>query len=72
MDNCNKCIHFKICEKAKHVENYKLNGECSDFMELVRCKECVHRSTDDFYSYYCGLQDVECEDNDFCSYGQRR
>lgn len=29
-ENCNDCANNKECEKAKHVENYRLKG-CSDF-----------------------------------------
>lgn len=44
----------------------------ADVVEVVRCKDCKHRSTDDFYSFYCRRDDVECKDDDFCSYGVKK
>lgn len=36
MNDCKKCIHFKVCQKAEKIENYKLNGECSEFLDADR------------------------------------
>lgn len=30
MKQCKTCIHEPVCEKAKHVENYRI-GECEDY-----------------------------------------
>jgi hypothetical protein len=44
--NCKDCLHEDVCEKAKHIENYRL-GECKDFkdvneyVKIVRCVECT-------------------------------
>ena len=48
-----------------------------DAVEVVRCKECKHRINDkDFVrGHYCKKRPSNggyfCEDNDFCSYGER-
>lgn len=51
---------------CKHFKNK------ADLVEVVRCKDCVHRSTDDFRSFYCRKDDVGCKDDGFCSEGERR
>lgn len=47
----------------------------ADVVEVVRCKDCKHRKTENCSMYVecdCGSQHTwEC-DNDFCSYGERR
>ena len=46
-----------------------------DAVEVVRCKDCKHRKTENCSMYVecdCGSQYTwEC-DNDFCSYGERK
>lgn len=53
MSDCNKCIHFKLCEKAKHVENYRIKSECSDFMDMTELErkwiEEGHKILDEKY-----------------------
>ena len=44
----------------------------ADVVEVVRCKDCIHRSKDDFYSFFCRRDDVGCKDDGFCSDGERR
>lgn len=56
-DSCTSCI---------------MATETADVVEVVRCKNCKHRSTDDFRSFYCRKDDVGCKDDDFCSGGERR
>ena len=42
-----------------------------DAVEVVRCKDCIHRDDGK-----CPMEDnnpwYETDDNDFCSYGERR
>ena len=45
--------------------------EKAEGLDIVFCKECIHRSTDDFRSFYCRKDDVGCKDDDFCSEGER-
>ena len=51
MTECNKCFHFKVCKKAENVENYKLQGECGEFVdeELVVVLPC--KVYDDIYCF---------------------
>ena len=49
-----------------------------DAVEVVRCKDCKYRRIDEDYAngHYCVKRPSNggyfCEDNDFCSYGERR
>ena len=47
MKNCNNCTSNEACEKAKHIENYRLKG-CRHFNDTtevdeddVRCAEAM-------------------------------
>lgn len=43
------------------------------FLDIVRCKECVKRMREDCpMCNCCKLDRVPTEDDDFCSYGERR
>jgi hypothetical protein len=47
----------------------------TDVQEVVRCKDCILRKTDDCAMYYrcnCGEQHTWENDNDFCSWGIKR
>ena len=48
----------------------------ADVVEVVRCKDCKFRGTDDclnsYYSEYEGAYVDPMDDDDFCSYGERR
>ncbi len=81
MANCKVC-GFSM---ASYVKNelcpvcYKslkrLNGYA---VPVVRCKDCKHRRNDEDYvsGHYCVKRPSNggyfCEDDDFCSYGERR
>ena len=45
-------------------------------VEIVHCKDCKHRNTDECAMWLecsqCGGQWSWCNDNDFCSYGERK
>ena len=49
-----------------------------DAVEVVRCKYCKHRRDDEDYAsgHYCVKRPSNggyfCEDNDFCSYGEKK
>lgn len=49
-----------------------------DAAEIVHCKDCKHRRLDPVFASgkYCSLRNVNggefCEDDDFCSYGERK
>ena len=43
--------------------------------DVVRCKDCVFRHTEDCMMQYecdCGAQHTWESDNDYCSYGERK
>lgn len=47
----------------------------ADAVEIVRCKDCIHRDPEDkkcdgIFQAKCGM--FQMDDNDFCSYGERR
>ena len=74
------CLYYEACigwvepeELMEHnkPESCKTFKNKADFVEVVRCKDCKHRSTDDFRSFYCRKDDVACKDDDFCSDGER-
>ena len=74
---CMQCLSRFSCSGAL-VKMYQEEAEkCpylknkADFVEVVRCKDCIHRSTDDFRSFYCRKDDVGCKDDGFCSDGER-
>ena len=66
-------------EGARQIANMVLRDEnLVDAVPVVRCKECDHRRDDEDYAsgHYCVKRPSNggyfCEDNDFCSYGERR
>ena len=70
----NDCKHYPnkvVCDFAIKMANLMPSV---DVQEVVRCKDCRWRSTEECAMYYrcnCGEQHTwEC-DNDFCSYGER-
>ena len=84
--NCKKCFHYKACkEVASHNVYADINyteSQCENFIcaddvvKVVRCKDCKFRGTDDclnsYYSEYEGAYVDPMDDDDFCSYGERR
>lgn len=61
-----------ISEKIKKAINDSL---AADAKEVVRCKDCINRKTEDCAMYYrcnCGEQHTWENDNNFCSYGERK
>lgn len=84
MYNCEKCVHEELCDQASRQLWGHLTKEtdCSDFkdqtnyVEVVRCKDCQ------FSKYFEESGTRKCraqgglyrtvQDDDFCSYGERR
>ncbi len=82
---CKDCIYFKRCvvlgveldmhhnkEAEKNCRHFKNKA---DFAEVVRCKECKWRGSEEcamFYECGCGEQHTWETDDDFCSYGERK
>ena len=76
---CPKCFHFDVCCAIENQPCF----ECNQFVEVVRCKDCKRRHTEDCLMQYTdysedmdanpeGISVEWCEDNDFCSYGERK
>lgn len=43
-----------------------------DAVEVVRCKECIHYESDGGAMMICNVTDMVCDNDDYCSYGERR
>ena len=43
----------------------------SEVIDIVRCKECVHKGVDADDEPYCELHNMGIYADDYCSYGER-
>ena len=75
---CEKCVHYEVCDRSSRMIWARLSKEkvCTDFMEVVRCKDCKHWLHD-----FPGCTDAigRCEwanymvgCNGYCVYGERK
>ena len=79
-EKCKKCFHFQVCASVlqndlfiREVMLGEKEPECKQFVEVVRCKDCVYRKRRVCAMPYAGMWvGVELKDSDFCSYGERR
>ena len=39
--------------------------------KLVRCKDCIHYESDGGAMMICNVTDMVCDNDDYCSYGER-
>ena len=77
MSKCENCIHYDCCLflKNKLCLHFK---DKSLFVEVVRCKDCVHAKlliydTDGTPIYVCTDEEFpENRPDDFCSHGKRK
>ena len=71
LQECMDCPRNKAKQKLKEAARNKV-----DVIQVVRCRECKHRGTDDCIFHINGEPaDEELLlklDNDFCSYGERK
>ena len=71
LQECMDCPRNKAKQKLKEAARNKV-----DVIQVVRCRECKHRGTDDCIFHIKGEPaDEELLrklDNDFCSYGERK
>ena len=44
----------------------------ADVVEVVRCKDCIISYCNSDGDFVCGRTGVNVDDDDFCSYGERR
>lgn len=49
-----------------------LNAIGKVYVEVVRCKDCIHYESDGGALMVCSDTGVVVDDDDFCSYGERR
>lgn len=87
MAKCENCYHAEICKNYPNTGlppkmrqelihkgcEYYINN--SDVQEVVRCKDCEYRKTEDCAMQYdceCGAQYFWESDNAFCSWGKRK
>lgn len=64
-EKCNGCLWKKVVDKAPTI----------DAEPVVRCKDCIHRVEESkmcMHPKAIGWDAIEPEDDDCCSYGERR
>lgn len=63
-------------ENGTFVNRDNCNFNCNDsnrtLVEVVRCKNCIHYESDGGALMVCSDTGVVVDDDDFCSYGERR
>ena len=70
-----KLYNTVTAAKYAEIEKTILKIPTADVEEIVRCKDCVNRKTENCAMYYrcnCGEQHTWENDNNFCSYGERK
>ena len=81
MTLCERCVHKNVCEirSVQDEDDERALAECSDFFEIVRCKDCEFYKLRNVSSHYkptkpCCLRKaaVTVNENDYCSYGKRK
>ena len=58
----------QTCNKLATERAYK----SLDIVEVVRCKDCIHYESDGGAMMVCNVTDMVCDNDDYCSYGERR
>ena len=79
MAKCKDCKFYGVCILERRVADADVTGckiyEVSerDFIDAVRCKNCLHRKKQTCFHPYAGIWVVvKLKDDDFCSYGERK
>ena len=72
---CKDCIHYDVCEDSQLCEVCTIIAcggfkNKADFVEVVRCKDCIHANDDGTICRHSAGRAVEPEH--FCSYGERK
>lgn len=67
---CEKCSHKRVCRAIDNQPCF----ECNQFAEeVVRCKDCKMRCPESVcIAKHCTLTGIPVDDDDFCSYGERK
>lgn len=65
-----------MCISGKEVDEIIDTCPTADVVEVVRCRDCKHRNTEECAMWIecscCGSQADWCKDDDYCSWGERR
>lgn len=71
---CEKCVHYEVCDRSSRMIWARLSKEkvCTDFMEVVRCKDCRRRKGKLCYWISGCPEPVGTGDDFFCAYGERK
>lgn len=80
---CGDCIYYPICGQwVEESETFpEIEGGCkvfkskSDFVEVVRCKDCQYFTEGMAIGMCKRIEDkpiIPCRFDHFCSYGERR
>ena len=87
---CNDCIHYDVCKDDyelgylfKDENGNYFTDDCqyfknkADFVEVVRCKDCVHGHWNQETLFgrcvdFCDYTDLRIDKEHYCSYGERR
>lgn len=84
MKTCYDCIHCEACSDAgdegfsslkEDVSKCKHFKNKADFVEVVRCKDCIYWENGKSYTPYCNnfgsmLEDTRADD--FCCFGEKK
>lgn len=63
-NNCNYCIHYRVCN-----DNFKNVFICSEFLQKFQCQNCKHYvSIPNSKKGKCLKHIIFMKDNDFCNY----
>ena len=80
---CYDCIHSDVCSgigacsyHCSDVSKCKYFKNKTDFVEVVRCKDCqyvhINSSSEKYHCKRRGYYSEEVKPTDFCSYGERK
>lgn len=61
----------EACRMGMEALKEKLRNGGSDFVKVVRCKDCMYFHTPPLCDAYCGMGAVGRMELDFCSWGRK-
>ena len=78
---CKDCVHFDVCTIMEfssydptHLQEFGCNDfkNKADFVEVVRCKDCVHHTEDIFNEdiVWCEISGLSHLRNFYCACGK--
>ncbi len=80
MKTCSDCLYYEVCQNryswldqednTKYITCEKFKNK-ADFVEVVRCKDCVKRGTFDCVKSK-GDHPTTTKNEEFCCWGERR